>query len=184
MHGREQGRHLLGAGGAAVLPRGEPAAVHRVPHVGQLRGGRPDISRRAELPQIFLLEEQRSVAICQPSITYLCMTVHFNRLFLSLSSGSCRLQSKACPSGTATSYTMHMVCVSSVMLQQIGPRQAVQAFSARMAEHGIITLYSGGEAVHLDRKLDDAENYGEMVDRLAKDYIDWWMLSKARIDLS
>ena len=58
--------------------------------------------------------------------------------------------------------------------------QAVEAFSARMAEHGIVTLVSGGEAVHLDRKLDDAENYSEMVNRLAKDYIDWWMLSKAR----
>jgi len=32
--------------------------------------------------------------------------------------------------------------------------------------------------VHLDRKLDDADNYSEMVTRLAKDYIDWWMLSK------
>ena len=58
--------------------------------------------------------------------------------------------------------------------------QAVEAFAERMAAHGIVTLVSGGEAVHLDRKLDDADNYAEMVNRLAKDYIDWWMLSKAR----
>ena len=57
----------------------------------------------------------------------------------------------------------------------------MEAFSQRMADHGIVTLTSGGEAVHLDRKLDDADNYSEMVTRLAKDYIDWWMLSKARV---
>ena len=37
--GCEQGRDLLGARGAAVLPRGEPAVVHRVPDIRQLRGG-------------------------------------------------------------------------------------------------------------------------------------------------
>ena len=37
--------------------------------------------------------------------------------------------------------------------------------------------------MHLDRKLGDADNYSEMVTRLAKDYIDWWMLSKARAGL-
>ena len=40
--------------------------------------------------------------------------------------------------------------------------------------------YNDLQAVHLDRKLDDADNYSEMVTRLAKDYIDWWMLSKVR----
>ena len=64
---------------------------------------------------------------------------------------------------------------------RLGLLQAVEAFSQRMADHGIVTLTSGGEAVHLDRKLDDADNYSEMVNRLAKDYIDWWMLSKVRL---